>query len=986
MMAKTRVSGALRVVALMAFFSAAVSAAAAVDVSGRFRLAAALLREKGIVGDLEKGIPGAPKSVCEVFRRIRGAECPSRDQCAGLLHDEAARALCGVLRALGPCGAPGRQGVEVVSAREECAPGRAHCEATCVACGVYVGIRVNLDERDHAGDGDVVFASFTGANCRIDVRDASGREGGAMAVVRLLDPEKRLRTAAAIDEALPRLRKAVPDLKFVPDSAGWHVEGGAGLGPAAECAERVSEYGALFADAARASRAGTASAPAKRVRTVIPTPATASFTGEEVETDGFDPKGDLPPYALEAGRAIFSGKTPLSFRYDRSLGPQAYRIAARRDGVDIAAGDEPGAIYAVETLRQLAKALPDGRLSLALGEVHDKPAFAVRGINWNMFVEARGWSMDDGRGVEDFRRRFVAGLDTMAFLKLNAVMVDGLGWNPERFPGYGALMRSLSLEARRRGIRLGYVGYSEGYGAMWLDSDGPKFSNTRDGRKYPCFGLTGSPQRECGTCLSDVGLMEAKKANIRAFVEATEPGFLYVHGADISHRPKMEEAWSNRCEACRARWPSDDTCARDGAAGAFAYLYDELKDAVSSVRNPETGYDAARDLLFMAVAPNYSEYCEDDDEWRYHVDYFRSLSAALRNRDIALMFREQYAGDDGEWRLRGMKKAVGGDVRLAVIEFCAGDGFNNYLPATGEMALTKFFDGCDIVVAAGGNAFTEPRQALWAEYEWNPFGSAYSWERAPSSLRESCRMYQDLSNGLLLPDPVFRDDAGLLSVVCGKLYGEEAGRIVRGFMQPEHVGIPGCNDLVSIIMPLASEHLPGTIFSRFRFLRGEFHRPGREVRWRGDLDSLDMWEVRSELTCARMSLDRTRAAAAGFRRAADACTERRDSLLRMAAACDMGVELGDLTVLWLELLQRMYAYCRGDGRLSEVSGDLRRLESGASRQVLRFEAARRKMIDTSEGWARDGWLSAKYLLLEAENMRATLEKGEYPPHPAPPWW
>jgi len=719
----------------------------------------------------------------------------------------------------------------------------------------------------------------------------------------------------------------------------------------------------------------------RAVRTVIPTPAKMELSGGEVEIDGFKVDGDLPPYAREAGGTLFSGKMPLSFRYDASLGPQAYRIASRGNGVDITAGGESGAIYAVGTLRQLVRKLPDGRLSLALGDVDDKPAFSVRGINWNMFVEARGWSMDDGRGVEDFKRRFIAGLDTMAFLKLNAVMVDGIGWNPERFPGYGALMRSLSLEARRRGIRLGYIGYSEGYGAMWLDSDGPKFENVRDGRKYPCFGHTGSPQRECGTCLSNRELMEAKKNNLRAFVEATEPGFLYVHGADINRREAMEKAWSNRCADCRAKWPNDDTRAKDGAAGAFAHLYDELKDAVSTVRNPETGYDAARDLLFMAVGPNYTDYSESDDEWQYHVDYFRNFTASLRNRDIAPMFREQYSGDGGEWRFRKMKKAVGPDVRLAVIEFCAGDGYNNYIPATGEMALTKFFDGCDIVIAAGGNAFTEPRQALWAEYEWNPSGSAYSWNEEPTSYSESRSFYRGLSDGRMLPEPIFRENGGLLTAACQKLYGEEAGRIVRRFLLPEHIGIPECNDLVSIIMPLASEHLPGTRFSRFRFRRGK-----RAILWRRDLDDLDMRQVRGEITCARASLAKTREAAAGFRRAAEVCEARRDSLLRMAASCEMGAELGELTALWLDLIERGYECRKRGSGLDSVIPGLKKLEVESRRLTDHYAGERKKMIDASEGWARDGWLTAKYLLLEAENMRTTFDTGEFPPHPDTSWW
>lgn len=723
------------------------------------------------------------------------------------------------------------------------------------------------------------------------------------------------------------------------------------------------------------------SAASEAPRVVIPTPARMSLTGKEIKIDGFKVAGDMPSYAIETVSALFFGSMPLDFRYDAALGPQSYRLSILSEKVSMVAGDEAGAIYAVQTLRQLAVQRKDGGFTLVLGEVEDKPHFLVRGINWNMFVEARGWSMDDGRGVEDFRHRFLAGLDTMSFLKLNAVIVDGIGWNPERFPGYGALMRSLSREARRRGIRIGYTGYSEGYGSMWLGSDGPKFYNLKSGRKYPCFGLSGSPQRECGTCISDEKLMEEKKENLRAFVAATEPGFLYVHGADIFTRSKMEAAWSNRCADCRAKWPDDDTCATNGAAGAFAHLYDEMKDAVSSVRNPETDYDAARDCLFLAVGPNYTDYRESDEEWQYHMEYFRNFASVLRNRDMAVMLREQYAGDDGLPRMRKMKEAIGPNARLAVIEFCAGDGYLNSTPATGEMALTRFFDGCDIVITAGGNAFGEPRQALWAEYEWNPFGSAYAWNGAPASCNQTCALYEDMSDGRVLPETIFREGDGLLAVVCRKLYGDKAGDIVSPFLPPKQLGIPARKSSVAVILPLASERLPGCYFSRFRFLRGK-----RELRWREDLDDWDIYTIRTEIACERASVERTRTAAIAFRQAADVCEERRDSLLRMATACDIGAELGDLTILWLDLLVRQRTYHMGDGKLADFTSDLQKLETEAKRQLLQFESKRKGMIDASGGWAHDALISAEYLLREAENMRTTLETGTYPPHPAKSWW
>ena len=731
------------------------------------------------------------------------------------------------------------------------------------------------------------------------------------------------------------------------------------------------------------------------VPAVVPTPTKASFDGADSVIDGFRPEpcADFPEYALEMGDRIFHGGAKLAFARDATLGEQAYRIRSSEDGVAVTAGDDVGFIYAVSTLLQMTRPLADGRWAVACGTVDDRPAYSIRGVNWNLFVEARGWSQDDGDGQDAFRRRFVAGLDTLAYLKLNAAIVDGTGWNPERFPGFGKLMRELSAEARRRGIRIGCVGYSEGYGAQWYAEDGPKFENRRsypDGEVYDCFGLSdGSPQVRMGTCLANDALMELKKKNFAEFVRATEPGFVYVHGADISWMCEMTEAWSNRCAACRKRWPNESTTASDGAPKAFAHLYDSLYEAMASVKDPETGYDAARDCVFYATAPNYGAYWETDEEWDYHVDYFSQLGKCLKHKDIRMVLREQYVGDDGKLRFEKLRAKAGKEAKYMVIVFCAGDGFYNFNPVTAEPAMSGYYKGADEVVAGGGNAYMEPRQAVWAEYLWNPEGSAWAWDSKPADLWDSIDDYDDFSRGLIRPEPVVRPNTGLLSEVCRKLYGEDAGAKVAGLMSVDFITDcdAGRYGDVAVLMPLATERLPGTRFCRFR-------RRGCDLRWRADLSERVLDILKVEIAVEKASVAKTRRAITGFREAADLCDSdvpaqpgmRAEVLRRMSRCCETSAALGDLTVLWLELLGEGHAALAGDGDRAAFAARVDELARGAAEWIAKFEKKLKTMLDISGGNAKDGLRTAEYLRVEAANMKETLASGKYPEHEYQKWW
>ena len=284
----------------------------------------------------------------------------------------------------------------------------------------------------------------------------------------------------------------------------------------------------------------------------------------------------------------------------------------------LVARDPQGLLYAAVTLAQLLR-LEGGRIVARAPHIRDWPSFGYRGNNWLLWVECGRWSYERGDGFAAYAERIERKLDFSLQHKINLLIFDGFGWNPERFPGYGALARRCARYARERGIKLLVGGYGAGYGAGDR-YDGHIFRNRRsypDGELYDCCRFVGRDRSSTfGTCISNDALTALKQEELRRYVRAAEPGALYIHFLDIEDIAGHELSWSTRCPACRERWPNDALAAADGAAGAFAELYDALCDAVFSVSNPETGYHAARDCMPILISPAYTVCTDSDATWR----------------------------------------------------------------------------------------------------------------------------------------------------------------------------------------------------------------------------------------------------------------------------------------------------------------------------------------------------------------------------------
>ncbi|NQT93445.1 MAG: hypothetical protein HQ559_11850, partial [Lentisphaerae bacterium] len=518
---------------------------------------------------------------------------------------------------------------------------------------------------------------------------------------------------------------------------------------------------------------------------------------------------------------------------------QGYTIRSRTGSPVILHALTPvGLLYAVASLLQVLRQVGDGGLALPNLEIQDVPEFAYRGNDWLSWCEAGQWSYDRGDGLEAYEKRILRKLDFSLLHKVNLIVFDGFGWDPDRMPGYAGLMRRMNRAARLRGIALMHTGYGSGYGAH-KHYAGKVFRNRErypDGPVYACCGnpavALGEISRTYGTCMSNPALTRVKQEELETFVRRVEPGALYIHNVDCASIAHSEEFWAMRCERCRRRWPNDDVLAADGMAGAVASLYDSLADAVNRVSNRRSDYRAERDCLLVMVSPGYTDANEDDRSWRLDCRYFAVVSRLLRNPNILFGLREQFFDHDrARARFPALKRVIDRDGRghrVACLNFATGgDCFKNSYPFAATAALNPVFKGVDMLMHLTGTAYQEPMQLVNAEYGWNPSGSAFHVESMPADNRALRRRWDRLSRAEARPPGIF-GRGGLLDEACARLYGPEAApymatvyrmrgaRRVAPFIVDWH---RGAYDRTSILLPvwnvLLLAELNGAVYSRW---------------------------------------------------------------------------------------------------------------------------------------------------------------------------
>ena len=462
---------------------------------------------------------------------------------------------------------------------------------------------------------------------------------------------------------------------------------------------------------------------------------------------------------------------------------QGYVITMDGDTMWVVGGSPLGVQYGASTVAQLLR-VEGNVVRLETASIRDTPDFEYRAASdWLLAVELSRWSFDRGQGFEDFAATTRAKLDRAAEYKINMALIDGFGWSLQtRPPEYPALMRGLNRYARERGIRLIYGGYGAAYdlasrpgeyqGTPHLNRD-----SYPDGHVYSCLNYPGGKPNAgtLGTCRSNDALNRVKGEELVRFVDAVEPGAVYIHHEDCCVFEDFQKAWLGRCDRCRKRWPNDSLVAADGGAGALAHGYSSLIEAINRVRHD--GFDASRDTEIILVSPVYMPANSTSAAWSNVLELWRAITRQLTPApNVQIAFREIIPQRGGGRRWMDL---FGEMMRAEKLPFSAflffiggADNFLSNYPMSGAPAMTSHFLGAKSIYHATGDFYVEPMELVAAEYAWNVHSNGFY--RNPSRERD----LDEIARWLHTPgEPVeMFGDRSLFARICTKLYGEAAGR------------------------------------------------------------------------------------------------------------------------------------------------------------------------------------------------------------------
>lgn len=462
---------------------------------------------------------------------------------------------------------------------------------------------------------------------------------------------------------------------------------------------------------------------------------------------------------------------------------QGYVITMDGDTMWVIGGSPLGVQYGAATVAQLLHSEPNGA-RLEAASIRDTPDFEYRAASdWLLAVELNRWSFDRGKGFEDFAATMRAKLDRAARYKINMALVDGFGWSLQtRPPEYPGVMRELNRYARERGIRLLYGGYGAAYDLASRpgEYEGTPHLNRESypaGHVYSCLNYPGKkPEASTlGTCRSNDALNRVKGDELARFVDAVEPGAVYIHHEDCCVFEDFQKAWMGRCDRCRKRWPNNSLMAPDGGAGALAHGYSSLVKAINKVKHE--GFDASRDTEIILVSPVYMPANSASSSWSEVLQLWRTITQLLTpSANVQIAFREilPQPGGGRRWMelfgemMREEKRSF-----PAFVFFVGGaDGFLSNYPMSGAPAMTSHFRGAKSIYHATGDFYTEPMELVAAEYGWNMHSNGLY--RNPS--RESD--VEEIARWLHTPgEPVeMFGEGSLFARICTRLYGESAGR------------------------------------------------------------------------------------------------------------------------------------------------------------------------------------------------------------------
>ncbi|MEA3400064.1 MAG: hypothetical protein U9R79_02355 [Armatimonadota bacterium] len=312
-----------------------------------------------------------------------------------------------------------------------------------------------------------------------------------------------------------------------------------------------------------------------------------------------------------------------------------------------------------------------------------------------------------------------------------------------------------------------------------------------DGETYECLD-EGAPSTR-GWCVTNQEMLAQKQRILREFVEATEPGVLYIHFVDEDDIGDAAEIWLNRCDDCREAYPNDLVEAEDGKAGAQARVFDLMCEAIFSVSDPESGYDASRDCLIIFVSAPYTLWSEDDAAWDRELQYHCTVSRLMEHVDnVHFCIRENGLRRDND-RKRCLELAEAlrerGNGHRVMMYFRGGDSRDTTIgwprpmrvawPMLAAPAMTASFEGAGSILQAGSAP-----GLLENEYSWNLRGDGFYYD--PATQEEWRETYVGLVGGSLRPEEIFGDE-GFLGRMLADIYGPTAASHLGVLYRPQPV-------------------------------------------------------------------------------------------------------------------------------------------------------------------------------------------------------
>ncbi len=468
---------------------------------------------------------------------------------------------------------------------------------------------------------------------------------------------------------------------------------------------------------------------------------------------------------------------------------QAFVLDITRDGICIQSNKAAGALYAVETLRQLFE--KEGELPLV--HIHDWPDVAERiAARLTLCAEACRNALDWGDGIDGFERRMKEQIDFLLRYKANAMDVWGFSWKTKQFKGFGKCWRSLNAYARARNVRLMFGGFGlsahdPGHERILAEADrltsglGCAYKQT-----YPCSMVDPKqkPGVYCGTCRSNQALRAQKVKDLAAFVKTVEPGMLYIHHEDLNTIKETQEYfWDKRCAECRKKWPDDNVEAYYGGSGAIADTLNLYSEALESLPPSRTGYVASHDCLIAAASPGYGDWKESDEDWTRIKMLWLNVARQLKHPEHFLFcLREQFRNEsDGNFRIHELlddfkREGLACGIKNAVVG--GADMYYNDAPFT---AVPEMYEACAFVQCIfgfSGYLFQKPLEAFMSECMWNTTPRAGGCIRPLPKSSVDCnnllKRYAYPGNGFI-PESYAEPDSWLARA-CAALYGKKAGK------------------------------------------------------------------------------------------------------------------------------------------------------------------------------------------------------------------